>query len=63
MAAESVLKQQGAAQNAQNSNSVSPEALEKAMIDDARKAGAEAFQFNPDASTEEKAAQAKAVGF
>lgn len=62
MAAESELKQQDAFEDAQDSNNVSSEATEKTMIDEARKAGSEAFQFDPDASAGEKAAQAKAVG-
>ncbi|KAK2756132.1 hypothetical protein FQN54_005540 [Arachnomyces sp. PD_36] len=60
MATESELKQQGAVEAAQNSNNVSAEAAEKVLIDEAKKAGGEAFQFDPNASAEEKAAQAKA---
>lgn len=61
MASESELKQQGALEAAINSNNVSAEAAEKVLVDEARKAGGEAFQFHPGASTEEKASQAKAV--
>jgi hypothetical protein len=61
MATESELKQQGAVEAAQHSNNVSAEAAEKVLVDEARKAGGEAFQFDPNASAEEKAAQAKAV--
>lgn len=62
MASEGEQKLQDAVEATQNADNVSPEATEKAMIDEAKKAGAEAFQFDPDASTEQKASQAKAVG-
>ena len=63
-AAESDLKQQGAVQAAQNAQSgVSATAAEKVIIDEARKAGAAAYQFDPNATAEEKAAQAKAVSY
>jgi hypothetical protein len=58
------LKQEGAIEAAQNPNSsVTAEDAEKALIDESRKGGAAAFQFDPDASPEEKAAQAGAVTF
>lgn len=56
------LKQQGAVEAAQDpTNSVTAEDAEKVMIEETKKAGGAAFQFNPDASAEEKAAQARAV--
>jgi hypothetical protein len=56
------LKQQGAVEAAQDpTSSVTAEDAEKVMIEETKKAGGAAFQFNPDASAEEKAAQARAV--
>jgi hypothetical protein len=56
------LKQQGAIEAAQDPNSnVTAEDAEKAMIEETKKAGGAAFQFDPDATPEEKAAQARAV--
>ena len=56
------LKQEGAIQAAQNQNSaVSSEDAQKVVVDETKKAGHEAFQFDPNASPEEKAAQARAV--
>lgn len=58
------LKSQGAAMAAQNpNNNVTPEDAEAIMTDEAKKAGIPAFRFNPDASPEEKAAQARSVTF
>lgn len=60
MAAE--LKQQGALEAARDSNSnVTAEDAERKMLEETRKAGAQAYQFDPDASPEEKAAQARLV--
>lgn len=56
------LKAQGVVEAAQDPNSsVNAADAEKALKDHARAGGAAAFEFNPDASPEEKAAQAKEV--
>ncbi len=56
------LKQQGAVEAAQDPNNpTSPEDAERAITNESKKAGVAAFQFDPDASPEEKAAQARAV--
>ena len=56
------LKSQGAAMAAQDSNNkVTPEDAEAVMADESNKAGIPAFRFDPDASPEEKAAQARSV--
>ena len=47
------------AQNPQTSTSAAD--VEQQMVDDTKKAGGAAFQFDPDATPEEKAAQARAV--
>ncbi|KAL4783445.1 tricalbin [Aspergillus varians] len=39
---------------------VDPDKVEQALVDETRKAGLPAYQFNPDASPEEKAAEAEA---
>jgi hypothetical protein len=58
----SELKQQGAIEAAQNPNSnVTAAAAEQTVIDEAKKGGSAAYQFDPDASPEEKRAQARAV--
>jgi hypothetical protein len=58
----SELKQQGALEAAQDpSNPVTVEQAEKTVLQEARAAGAPTFEFNPDASPEEKKAQLKAV--
>ena len=55
------LKAQGAMEAARDSKSgVTAEAAEKAIVDQARAGGSAAFHFDPNASTEEKVAQAKA---
>ncbi|KAG8627318.1 hypothetical protein KVT40_004801 [Elsinoe batatas] len=57
----SELKQQGALEASRDPNSsVTAEAAEKKVLDEAKAAGASAFQFNPNATAEEKAQQAKA---
>ncbi|KAI9672365.1 MAG: hypothetical protein M1817_003387 [Caeruleum heppii] len=54
------LKQQGAAEASRDPNShVTADDAEKTMIEETRKAGGHAYIFNPDASPEEKAAQAR----
>lgn len=56
------LKQQGALEAARDSNSnVTAEDAERKMVEETRRAGAQAYLFNPDASPEEKAAQARSV--
>lgn len=58
----SELKQQGALEAAQNpESSVTAEAAEHVAVDEAKKAGSAALQFDPNASVEEKRAQARAV--
>jgi hypothetical protein len=58
----SELKQQGALEAAQDPNSsVTAQAAERTVVEEAKKAGSAAFEFNPDASPEEKRAQARAV--
>jgi hypothetical protein len=42
-------------------SSVTADDAEKSLVEESRKAGVPAFSFNPDASPEEKQAQAKAV--
>ena len=56
------LKQQGAFEAAADPNSsvTAADAQAKAEFE-SKKAGVQAFSFNPDASPEEKAAQARAV--
>ena len=57
------LKSEGAIEAAADPNStVSASDAEKAIVNETKKAGGAAFQFNPDASPEEKAAQARSVG-
>lgn len=56
------LKSQGATEAAQDPNgNVSAQDAEDVMANESKKAGIPAFQFDPNASTEEKAAQARAV--
>lgn len=56
------LKQRAAVEAAQDQNSrVTAQEAEEIMIDESKKGGAAAFQFDPYASPEEKAAQAEAV--
>ena len=58
------LKQQGAFEAAADPNSTvtAADAQAKAELE-SKKAGVGAFSFNPDASPEEKAAQARAVRY
>ena len=56
------LKQQGAEEAARDPNSsVSAGDAERVILDESKKAGAVALQFDPNASPEEKAAQARSV--
>ena len=58
------LKSQGAAEAARDPNSkVTSEDAERKMVEESRRAGIAAFQFDPNASAEEKAAQAHSVSF
>jgi len=56
------LKHQGAAEAARDPNSnITSEDAEQSMVDETKKAGIAAYQFDPHASPEEKAAQARSV--
>lgn len=56
------LKQHGAEEAARDQTSqVTAEDAERVMVEESKKGGAAAFQFDPEASPEEKAAQAAAV--
>ncbi len=56
------LKQQGAEEAARDPNSSASAAdAERVILDESKKAGAVALQFDPNASPEEKAAQARSV--
>ena len=56
------LKTQSAVKAAQDPKSdFGAEDAEKAIAEESKKAGLAAFQFDPDATPEEKAAQARAV--
>ncbi|KAF2263568.1 tricalbin [Lojkania enalia] len=58
---EHELKQQGALEATRNPNSaVTADTAEQAVLEEAKKGGSAAFQFDPDASPEEKRAQARA---
>lgn len=57
------LKQQGVVEASRDPESGVPaEAAEKAMVEQSMKAGTAAYQFDPDATPEQKDAQVKAVG-
>lgn len=57
------LKAQGVIEAAQDPNSsVTADDAQQKIVTESKKAGVAAFTFNPDASPEEKAAQARAVG-
>ena len=59
----SELKQQGAVEAANDPNSsVDAQEAEQKMLAESKKAGAAAFEFDPDASPEQKAAQLREVG-
>lgn len=58
------LKSQGAAEAARDpSSTVTAQDAERVMIEETKKTGRVALHFNPDASPEEKAAQARSVRF
>jgi len=57
------LKQQDAIAAARDPHSkVTPTDAERALVEQTKAAGEVAFNFNPNASPEEKAAEARAVG-
>lgn len=57
------LKSQGAVEAAQSPESkISAEDAENVITAESKKAGVAAFQFDPDASPEDKAAQVRSVG-
>ncbi|KAI9778701.1 MAG: hypothetical protein M1839_007932 [Geoglossum umbratile] len=59
----SQLKAEGAEEAARaRSSQVTSEDAERKIVEEARKAGYEAYQFDPNATPEQKAAQARAVG-
>lgn len=59
---ENELRAQGAAEAAGDPDSrVSARDAEQTMVNESKKAGAAAYQFDPNASPEEKAAQARSV--
>jgi len=59
---EGELKQQGAVEAAQDpESSVTANDAQHKIVEESKKAGVAAFTFNPDATPEEKAAQARAV--
>jgi hypothetical protein len=56
------LKQQGAIEAAQDPDSgVTAEAAQKVVMQEAKKGGSAAFQFDPNASVQEKREQVRAV--
>lgn len=58
----SELKQQGALEAARDPNSsVTAREAEDKVLEEARRGGSAAYKFDPDATPEQKAAQAKAV--
>ncbi|RAR10473.1 membrane bound c2 domain-containing protein [Stemphylium lycopersici] len=58
---ESELKQQGVLEAAKDpNNSITAQQAEKSLVDQAQAGGSAAFQFDPDASPEQKRAQARA---
>ena len=62
MASAAEIKMQGAVEMAQDPNSsVTSDDAQKKMVEESKKAGVPAFTFDPNASPEEKAAQARAV--
>jgi hypothetical protein len=60
------LKEEGVIQAATElqqdpESKVNPDTVEQTLVDESRKAGAAAYQFDPDASPDDKAAAAEAV--
>jgi len=59
---EAEIKVEGAVEMANDPNSsVTAKDAENKLVEESKKAGVAAFQFDPDATPEEKAAQARAV--
>ena len=54
------IKQQGAMEAAEE-DQITANAAEKEIVEQSKNAGVAAFQFDPDATPEQKRAQAKAV--
>lgn len=64
MASAAEIKTQGAVEMAQDPNSsVTSDDAQKKMVEESKRAGVAAFTFDPKASPEEKAAQARAVSY
>jgi hypothetical protein len=64
MASAAEIKMQGAVEMATDpDSSVTSDDAQKKMVEESKKAGIPAFTFDPNASTEEKAAQARAVSY
>jgi hypothetical protein len=62
MASTSEIKTQGAVEMARDpSSSVTADDAQKKMVEESKKAGVPAFTFDPNATPEQKAAQARAV--
>jgi hypothetical protein len=60
---EAELKQQGAFEAAKDPNSsVTAKQAEKTAVEEAKAGGSAAFQFDPNATAAEKAAQVNSVG-
>lgn len=61
------MREQGTIQAAQElyqdpKSKVNPDKVEQVLVDETRQAGGAAYQFDPDASPEQKAKAAKGVG-
>jgi hypothetical protein len=64
MASAAEIKTEGAVEMAQDPNSsVTADDAQKKLVEESKKAGVAAFTFDPNASPEEKAAQARAVSY
>jgi hypothetical protein len=64
MASPAEIKAQGAVEMANDPNSsVTADDAQKKIVEESKKAGVAAFTFDPNASPEAKAAQARAVSF
>ena len=64
MASAAEIKTQGAVEMARDpTSSVTADDAQKKMVQESSKAGVPAFTFDPNASPEEKAAQARAVRY
>jgi hypothetical protein len=64
MASAAEIKTEGAVEMARDPNSsVTADDAQKKLVEESKKAGVAAFTFDPNASPEEKAAQARAVSY